>query len=228
MNNDKLTQLKHYYNDATLDEPKVEALWQELAGKLPERQYHPFHYPIRYAASIMVMAIFLSSAALLIQAATPASPLYPVRMNSERALAKLTGRYDKLILIRTDEIINAAQRKSDAEIQQATEDYKKTLDEAKENKANYTPEAKASLKETLKDSEAKLTTITPTSNKGKNLLNKSLTETRSAQQEVKAAHTEEKNNSSIGSEKKSDNQSNGNSNSQGNNSNQGQGNRNNK
>jgi hypothetical protein len=217
MNNNKLTQLKHYYTEDSLSEEKVDAMWQELSAKLPNRQYHPFHYTARYAVLALIMLVMIGGSSYTVHAAQPNTPLYSLRVLSESVVAKLSGRYDELIETRTDIIINAAQRRSDAEIQQAAEDYQKALDEAKVNQQTTTRDAKESLKETLRNAETKLRSVTPASPKTKSLIRQSIKATQQSQKDVKGATHEEKKPNNNGNENTQDNPANtnpGNGNSQ--------------
>jgi preprotein translocase subunit SecD len=227
MKNNDLNQLKHFYRAETLSEENVAALWRDLSEQLPARQYHSHHFTMRYAALALVMIFFFTGSAYAVQSAAPNTPLYSLRVQSENITAQLSGQYDELIEYRTDVIINAAQKKSDAEIQKAADDYKKTLEAARVNEQTKNTETKARLKESLNEAESKLRTVTPTSNKGKNVLRESLNETKKAKQEVKAAQTEEKKSENRGSDNKQDSPSSDNK-GQGNNNNQGNGNGNNK
>lgn len=191
MNDKKLTELKQYYLKETLPEENVTALWQELSDKLPGRQYHPYHYTARYAVLTFVLVSLFTGGIFSIQAAQPNTPLYPMRVLTEKAVARVTGQYDPVIENRTEEIINAAQMKSDAEIEQAVKEYEKTLEDMTENRQR-SEKANQNLQEKLNESGEKLKTITPPTDKAKDAIEQSIKATEQTQQEVKGENAQEK------------------------------------
>lgn len=226
MNSEALNKLRNYYKEEPIAEEKVDALWQDLSRKLPDRQYHPYHFVTRYAAMTIALVLFFTSGLFAISVASPATPFYPIRLLSEEVTAKLSGRYDSIIERKTDQIINAAQKTSDTEIKKAAADYKKTLHEATAVPQENT-KAKERLKQTLKTSETRLNSVTPANQNNRKALQESIKQTKDSQQEVKSAHTESqkevhpKNSNNPGTENKPDNPStensgSGSSNSQGN------------
>lgn len=220
MNNEKLTQLKRYYREETLAPSEVDALWEELSEKLPERQYHPYRYIMQYATISLVLVFLFTGTLFAVSEATPNTPLYPVRTLAETAVARMTGQYDSVIQNRTDEIINAAQKKSDAEIEQAAKEYEQTLKEAaKEKQGNK--KAGQELKKTLNESENKLRTVTPANAKAKNVIHQSIKATEKTQKDVKGAQTGGNGNGNQGSEHKPENPGNSGNNNSGNNGSQG-------
>lgn len=218
MTDEKIQQLKHYYRGSAAEAPDVDALWHDLSGRLPEKQQHPLHYPIRYAALTLGLILFVGVSSFAVHAAQPNTPLYSLRVASEDIVAKLSGRYDELIDNRSDDIINAAQKKSDVEIKRAALEYKKALEDAKTHKQTDNPQVKEQLKKSLKAAEEKLKMITPVDKTTRKVIRESIRATKQTQKEVKGVKTEAKPNENKGPEIKPDNhvnENNGNGNNSG-------------
>ncbi len=188
MTPEELTQLKQYYKEKPLNDAEVDLFWQELSGKLPQKQYHPYHFVARFAIIYFVISLFIGSAVYTVYTAKSESSFYPVRVLAERIIAQLTTQYDKLIEKRADDTVNSSQKYLEKTVEDATKDYQTTRDETASDKQ----EAKETSKESAERTEQKLKKIIPTDSKAQNLIHQSIKAVEQLQKEVKGAQAEEK------------------------------------
>jgi hypothetical protein len=207
MNNNKLEQLKKIYHAQTLPEETIEELWQNLASRLPSRQYHPYHHVMRFAfLTLFIMFLTLGSVVGMAQAAKPNTPLYPVKILADRIVAKATKTYHVTIKKRATEVIDSAQSKSVKDLQQSTKAYTETLSDVKTDEKT-SDSSKKELRNTLEHAKEDLEHITPANSASQNLIEHSIKETEKVKEEVKGANTgnNQNNNSDNNAEMKKEN-----------------------
>ena len=188
MTNNELHELKQYYFTSHVSEEKIDRLWQDLSGNLPPRMETPYYFRARYAFLSLFVLILLGGSITLVQAASPDSALYPVRILADTISAKVTGKYSSVIERRTDDVMKAMKKNSTTGVEKATHALSNSLDDVKT--ASLSSESKTRVKQTLKESENKLRAVTPPNEKAESRLNEAIKTTEETQKEVKGANTE--------------------------------------
>lgn len=187
MTNNELHELKQYYLASHVSEEKVDQLWQDLSGNLPPRMETPYYFRARYAFLSLFALILLGVSITLVQAASPDSTLYPVRVLADTISAKVTGKYSPVIEKRTDDVMQAVKKNSTTGVEKATNALSNSLDDVKS--ASLSSESKSRVKKTLQESENKLRAVTPANENAESRLNEAIKTTEETQQDVKGANT---------------------------------------
>ncbi|MDP3941647.1 MAG: hypothetical protein Q8Q49_05055 [bacterium] len=227
--NNELKTLKRIYINQTVPNETVEELWQQLAPRLPEKQYHPYHYVTRYAfMTLCAVFVTLGGVVGVAQATKPNEPLYPVKVLTDRVVAKTTGIYHAMTKQKTTEPVTQKNNTLLNNSQEPTATMTQTQDREDTEKKTSHPSNENSSKTQEKENE-KEEQITPANTTNQNNNNQSPQEVpEKAKEEVKGAQSNKQNdnpseenkqsagsnenrNQNINAENQGDNQNRGNS-----------------
>lgn len=149
-----------------LENLKKEYIHQEIPGYLKEHgkenlnsrlgENHIFHFKYqprpRFAFAFFGL-VLVATIMIFAQNSKPSTLLYPVKILSDRVVAKLTGDNQTLIEKRTSDLINSTTQSQKA-VDQASKEFQKSLDEAKSSAGRE--DKKQEFQETLENQEESL------------------------------------------------------------------------
>lgn len=122
--------------------------WNEIVGKLEERQRPVFGPRFRFAfltIAVLVLGLFSLGLFKVAQASMPGSPFYPIKRLSETLVNKANGNNQASIDNRAAEIVTLAkQREKDSQkLESVVVEYKRAVKESQKR----TPEFEKRLEE---------------------------------------------------------------------------------
>lgn len=134
----KLRDFKKIYWDIKVSKSEVSQSWQKLETRLNNSSKSSFPY-FRYSFMYLSLVIALfAGIAGVVNAADPGTPLYQVKIASDKFISKVTGKPEIEVQRRGEDLIEASKKESEGKkMEKASDQYQKTLDEtAKEVQQN--------------------------------------------------------------------------------------------
>lgn len=120
-----MNDLKKVYLNIKLSDQEIDKSWQDLKTKIDYTPKMPY---FRYGAAFLtLMILFLAGLVGLAQAAGPATPLFPVKVLSDKITGKVLNKPEIPVEKRAQDLIEASDPKK---IEAAKGEYNKALDEA--------------------------------------------------------------------------------------------------
>jgi len=188
---EQLNNLKKEYLKTEMPHYLQNYGWQNLESRLAEVKSPQFSFfPKRaFAFAVLSVIILLISTLAISQKSKPGQTLYPVKVLSDQVYSQVTGNYEATIEKRAQEVIDTSGNGESFE--EASKEYQKTLDEAKEKAKDENEEKKEELRKKLEQQEKRFENAQKEENqKSKNRLNDILERTRRTRGEVKGSKNE--------------------------------------
>lgn len=182
----ELEQLKKIYLNIRPSEQETEKSWAEFKGKINSHSRFSFPY-FRYGViTLSLLVVFSAGLAGLTEAANPGSTLYPVKVLSDKVIAKVTGKPEIKIERRADDLIEVTKKSPEPapkKVEEASKQYQKALDETeKEVKKDEKKEER--INNSLNKQEEKLKEAIKENPKSEGKLEKALEKTQEAKEKL--------------------------------------------
>lgn len=148
-----LDKLKKNYFDIKLTDQEVEESWNRLERRLKPAlpSFPSFRYAVISLALVIMISSGIATLAGIVQAADTGSPLYPVKILSDKVIAKVTGRPEIKVERRAEDLIEAVKKEGGSS-GDAGRRYEESLTET-EKEVGQNEEKKARLQDSLNRQE---------------------------------------------------------------------------
>lgn len=187
-----LENLRKGYLKTVMPSFLVENGWNQIREKLQPRQPKNSYFFSKGIAFICLFILIMGGSLGITQAAKPNTLLYPVKILSDNALAKITGKPEMKIERRAQDVIKMTQNDPE-DLEKAAQEYTKVLEELSRQKND--PQDRENLKRTLTRQEEKLDqtlkSLPATNPKAEKVLQRVIQQTKEATGEVKGVKSKD-------------------------------------
>jgi hypothetical protein len=189
MDEQELKQLKNIYLKTIVSKQERDKSWSSVSHRLPKQESILFQYTLRYSLLFASFLIFLLLGVFTVaQAARPDEPLYPVKVLSDTIVSKVLHKPQIMVERRGKDVIDQSNS-SPKQLEKATKEYKKALDEAALDIKGKDAVQKQALKKSLNDQKDRLEKVSVINAWSKDLLQNAVAQTQKTQGEVHGAST---------------------------------------
>lgn len=126
MNEGKLNSFKKIYWDIKLSDKEVDAGWKDLQLRI-KFPVSSWFFRQRFILAGLILALIVTTGA--VSAASPTSPLYPVKVLADKVIAQVVKKPEIKLEKKIEEI--ASPTKKPEQLNKADKEDKKVLDEVK-------------------------------------------------------------------------------------------------
>lgn len=173
-----MNDLKKTYLNIKLRDKEIEDSWNDLKSKIDYTPKIPY---FRYkAAFLTLMIIFLTGLVGLVQAAGPATPLFPAKVLSDKITGQVLNKPEIPVERRAHDLIKATDPKK---IEQASQEYNKALDDV-EKEVKKDEDKQKRLSNSLEKQEELFKKEIKKNSKAKEKLKEVLEKTRNARKKI--------------------------------------------
>lgn len=176
----KLNEFKKIYWDIKLSDSEVKNSWLQFEKRLTHAR--PGLLWLKYGSAFLTLVVlFLIGIVGIAQAADPGTPLYPVKILSDKITGKVFNKPEIPVEKRADEVIKASEPKK---IDEASKQYDKALDDA-EKDVKKDEDKKENLQKTLDRQEEEFKQAIKNNPKSEDKLEKVIEKTQDVKEKLK-------------------------------------------